>query len=123
MSDADKIRELVSKYCAEQRNPVLPKFVIHGPISADEACQLDIARKPGCYVFYGSDGRYHYIGMSLTSVGNRIAAHVAPATQAGPFWRNGSAPYSIDLIEVAEAWEAPSLEAYLYAKIASANSN
>ncbi|WP_158927148.1 hypothetical protein [Acidisphaera sp. S103] len=117
--DAEKIRDLVQRYCAEQRNSHLAPFVVHGPVMAgDEVYRLEASQKPGCYVFYGRDGRYHYIGMSLVGVGSRVAAHLNPGTQASPFWHNGKPPYSVDLIEVTEAWEAPSLEAYLYAKMA-----
>ena len=67
--------------------------------------------------FYGSKGRYHYVGTSLGDVGNRIPAHLNPGTQASPFWQSGEPPYSTDIIEVNEPCEAPSLKPYLYAKM------
>jgi hypothetical protein len=114
--DAAKwIRQLVASYCSNERHSERPPFVVHGPYIPGEIWGAGTSNGPGCYVIYGEDKSVRYIGMSMESVGNRIASHLSPATQRSSFWANGSPPALVDIIAVGHGWEAPSLEAYLYA--------
>jgi hypothetical protein len=109
------VRLLVNEYCSGWRNVSLPKFVVHGPHTLDGWRKADASSKAGCHAVYDVDGSLRYIGMSLTNIGNRLGTHLSEATQRHPFWQQGPA-YYVDIIEVTQPWEAPSLEAFLYAK-------
>ncbi len=111
-----EIRRLVDEYCATQRHPSLPSFVVHGPFNRESAREIEASRGPGCYAIYGADGFLRYIGMSLAAVGTRSETHFSKATQLAPFWQRGSPARFVDVIEVRERWDAPSLEEYLNTK-------
>jgi len=114
-----EVRRLVNEYCSTQRHPSLPKFVVHGPFAVDDLWKSDASNRPGCYAIYGEDGSLRYVGMSVDNVGNRIATHLSAATQRSLFWRQGSPARHVDIIEVTQPWEAPSLEGYLIDRTAS----
>jgi hypothetical protein len=115
-TDRDRIRRLVDEYGSTQRHPCLPKFVVHGPFTFESVWQSDATNGAGCYVIYGKDGSMRYIGMSTRSVGSRIGTHFGPAAQRSLFWKQGSAAHFIDIIEVTNSWEGPSLEDCLVSK-------
>jgi hypothetical protein len=85
------VRRLVDEYCANQRHPSLPEFVIHGPFTQDDLWKSDASKRPGCYVIYGWDGSLRYIGMSKANVGARLKLHLTPATQLHPVFSAESA--------------------------------
>lgn len=115
MSGSNEVRRLVDKYCSSERHPGLPKFSTHGPLTLSQLWKSNAANVPGCYAIYGDDGRLRYIGMSLTNVGDRIGSHFSAGTQKSLFWADGPQATFIEVIEVANPWEAPSLEQYLIA--------
>jgi hypothetical protein len=117
------VRKAVERYC--QRYCISPPF----EISALYDVETDYCTKSwpfntdsGCYVFYGENGRLVYVGLGLP-LGRRLAAWfkgdagrgvpkhrvVGPGVEGG--WQY--APRFIQAIRVHEAFEAPSLEAYL----------
>jgi hypothetical protein len=69
--------------------------------------------RAGCYAIYGVGGELRYIGMSLTNVGSRIASHFSKPTQRAEFWARGPTATFVEVIEVINPWEAPSVEEYL----------
>ena len=113
MASSDAVRRCVESYCANERHPNLPRFKIHGPLKYEDIWKLNAVNLPGCYVIYGENGAFRYVGMSLTNIGNRISSHFSDATQKSPFWAQGPKARFVDLIEVIKPWEAPSLEQYL----------
>ena len=110
-ANSKKLRQLVNDYCSTQRNPSLPRFLVHGPFTLDEVWKSDASKKPGCYAIYFEDGSPPYIGMSETKVGDRIAKHFSTKVQRSSFWH--SPARHVDLIEVTQPWEAPSLRVNL----------
>ena len=119
-ADSSEIRRLVEDYCSTQRHPSLAKFIVHNTISINNLWKSNVFNGFGCYIFYREDGSVKYIGMS-GQISNRLASQLSRATQASPFWIQGPA-YYVDIIEVTQPWEAPSLEVYLTQKIASLRS-
>lgn len=113
---SDEVRRLVDEYCSTQRNPSLPKFLARGPFSLKDSSKSDVSNKPGCYAIYGDGGQLRYIGMSLANVGDRIGSHFSAATQRSTFWQDGPPAGFIDVVEVLNPWEAPSLEQYLISR-------
>lgn len=113
------VRRLVEEYCRLERNPALPKFEVHGPLFCSAVFKHQTVHRAGCYVIFDEVGRLRYVGMSETAISKRLRIHLNRVFQAtNPFWLHARA-HTIDLIEVANGWEAPSLEAYLTVKSAS----
>ena len=102
-----RVRIAVERYCAQQRNPLLPSFKTHDLQSWTDWGGTPQAAKPGCYVVYNAIGEIIYIGCSTHKrVGDRLFVHQRRAK-----WKTLAA--AVQIIEVVEAFEAPSLEAYL----------
>lgn len=114
-ADAKEVRRLVEEYCSKQRHPSLPEFTIHGHHTLESWWQTPFSAKAGCYAIYGQDGVLLYIGKASlnASTGSRLAAHLR---HISPAWAQNP-PHYVDIIEVSEAFEAPSLEEFLLMKI------
>ncbi len=116
MSGSERLRQWIEEYCASERHPALSRFSVHGPLTYNELwnpASPKFLERPGCYAIYGSGGELRYIGMSVTNVGSRIASHFSGPTQRAEFWANGPSATFVEVIEVINPWEAPSLEEYL----------
>ena len=100
------LRDVVQRYGEKYRNPQLPPFTVCELHSMTSWYATPEASKPGCYVFYSTNGEILYVGKaSLTSdVGARLAAHDhrKPRTSR----REQSA--FVQFVSVSEAFEAPS---------------
>jgi hypothetical protein len=113
MSSSDEVRRIVDVYCSRERHPELHKIKLHGPFVYADLQNWEAAKRPGCYAIYGEDGTLRYIGISLTNVGERIVSDFSPSSQKSDFWARGPKATYIELIEVVNPWEAPSLEQFL----------
>jgi excinuclease UvrABC nuclease subunit len=122
--DQEEIRRLVDKYCMTQRNPSLPKFTIHAHTHTPNKWRTSPeAAKAGCYVFYDESGVLRYIGKASmgATIRSRIDVHMAHAARDPKHRFRKWPPANIDIIEVVEPFEAPSLEEYLQMNISDYN--
>lgn len=110
-----EIERIIGQYCAEERHADLPAFSITSLLAWSDAAEdrwnLDpAARRPGCYVVYDSAGAAIYVGKASCNsfVGARLRLR-----QAKHVWPEAS---YVQIIEVAEPFEAPSLEGYILCK-------
>jgi len=110
----EKLRQLVDRYCVTLRHPNLPRFNFHDLDLKDGWYRKPQSYKPGCYALFSADGELLYIGKAShkASVGNRLAAH---------FYNKASdlamQTAYVQIIEVSEPFEAPSLEEYLIREV------
>ena len=111
-----EVRRLVAEYCQTQRHPSLESFVVHAH-TLSSWWNTPLSAGPGCYAIYGSDEALLYIGKASlrASVGSRLAAHLR---HVRPSW-SATSPTYVDIIEVTEPFESPSLEEYLLMKVAT----
>lgn len=113
ISLATLLEEKVHEYCHRYRRSDLPPFIVH-PLHTKENWNGTLASlKPGCYGIYRQhqdDGALAYIGKaSLTAtIGGRLANHF---TYRRPKWLPAMA--FVQMVEVSEPFEAPSLEEWL----------
>ena len=114
-SPSETLKQLVARYCATQRHPDLKPFIVHGLHTLESWWKTNFAARAGCYAIYGQDGRILYIGKASlnASIGSRLAAHLR---HVRPTWET---PKFVHLIEVAEPFEAPSLEEYLLRELST----
>jgi hypothetical protein len=106
--DAIKLAAAVDRYCALYRHPDLPKFIIHDfDLKTWEGA--DVSYKPGCYAVYSAVGVLLVLGKASLSksVGTRLVRFRHRPVAWEP------SPALVQIIEVTEAFEAPSLEEYL----------
>jgi len=114
--DRRLVARLVREYCATQRHPSLLLFQIHGPFTTKSWRNTEESNKIGCYAIYDEDENLLYIGMSTKNIGDRLRIFFRASTQSSEHWRNESPSSLVEIIEVSEAWEAPSLEEFLVVK-------
>jgi hypothetical protein len=110
--NALRLKDCLERYCTQHRHPDRPGFTVHDYTLASWE-GTDVSRKPGCYVLYSSAGELLYIGKASNSksVGSRLVRfRYSPVT-----WE--PTPALVQIIEVAEAFEAPSLEEFLIDKL------
>ena len=112
------LRDLVAQYCREERSARKPAFQVFGPLVPDSVSGFD---GPGCYAIYDEEDMLRYVGMAERKVGQRAKMHFRKTVQESRFWRPSPAVF-IDIVTVNDAWEGPSLEAYLTAKTNSIRS-
>lgn len=112
-STADDVRRLVGQYSRE-RSPALDDLTVLPSLKWGEAYPEGSAG-PGCYAIYGVNGWLVYVGMSVTSVADRLRNHRRLAVQSSWFW-TAHPPFTFDVIPVRQRWDAPSLEEYLTCK-------
>ena len=118
--DSREVLGLVDEYCAARRHPSLPPFTVHTH-TYKNWCGTPHSAKAGCYAIYTEDGRLIYIGKASVKscVGNRIDCHLTQEKGADPdethrWYRR--APRLVQIIEVTEPFEAPSLEEFLQSR-------
>lgn len=111
----DKMRpeELIRKveqYCENYRHPALDRFKVHAMHDLKNWCGTDHSWRPGCYAIYSESGELLYIekASNTASVGSRLAAHLRHVRSD---WI--PAPVFVQIVEVGEPFEAPSLEEFL----------
>ena len=111
--DARNLRATVNRYSAEHRHPGRPQFVVHEPHTMASWEGTDVSFKPGCYALYSSDGELLYVGKAsnMKSVGSRLVRF----RYNPPKW--DPTPEIVQIIEVIEPFEAPSLEEFLIAEL------
>ena len=111
-----EIRTLVAEYCHTQRRPSLKPFIVHAH-NLSSWWRTPLSAGPGCYAIYGSDGSLLYVGKASlkASVGSRLAAHLR---HVRPSW-SATPPTYVDIIEVMEPFESPSLEEFLLMRVAT----
>jgi excinuclease UvrABC nuclease subunit len=113
------LQQLVEQYCSTQRHPSLPPFTIQA-YTHESWRQAPCRAKAGCYALYAEGQRLIYIGKAShgASIGTRLGVHLDKI-------RNGVSkdhrwferePRFVDIIEVVEPFEAPSLEEYLQSR-------
>lgn len=99
----------VSEYCEMWRNRYLLPFKVHRHSSSSWQRQPEAAAA-GCYAVFSDDGSLLFIGKasSRETMGQRLRAHFEVAKR--PWVPLAAYVY---LVEVSQAFEAPSLEEFL----------
>jgi Predicted 3'-5' exonuclease related to the exonuclease domain of PolB len=108
-TQAEKLTRNVEEYCKRYRHPLLENFKVHSH-HLESWWHTDVSSRCGCYAIYTESGELLYIGKASNSasVGSRLAAHLR---HVDPAWM--PAPAFVQIVEVCEPFEAPSLEEYL----------
>lgn len=107
-SAAEAFRQKVVEYCSYRRSD-LPEFKVH-VYDINSWGGTEVSYKPGCYGFYCAAWDLLYVGKASlsASVGSRCYAHLR---HPRPSWL--PVPAFVLIVEVSEAFEAPSLEEFL----------
>lgn len=110
----DELRRQAAKYCALYRNAALVPFQFHVLDPWDGWYHSDRSKRPGCYALFTDGGDLLYIGKASqnASIGSRLAAHFRNKTLE---WVKGAR--WVQMIEVTQPFEAPSLEEYLIGEL------
>ena len=111
----EEMRRVISTYCVEERHPDRAMFNVTDLLDWAESSDKKwnnhpAAGRPGCYVVYDSSGSAVYVGKA--SCGSFVGARLRLRQAAG---RWPEARY-VQIVEVAEPFEAPSLEEYILSK-------
>jgi hypothetical protein len=104
---AQKVREYRDGYRHPRLSP-LKVFELH---TLTSWWKTPASRRPGCYAIFSEAGSLMYIGKASNGayVGGRLAAHLRKLRQEWILL----APGHVQIVEVDEAFEAPSLEEFL----------
>jgi hypothetical protein len=113
------LTKLVAEYCAKKRHPQLEPFIVHEVQPWKGWWGSANSRKPGCYVIYSRDGVPIYIGKASlrATMGSRLAVHERSTDTK---WADAG---FVQMVEVREAYEAPSLEEFLLGRIYTRENN
>ena len=110
------VRDATEEYCRTYLNPGRRPFIVNPLHHLQSWWGTPEASRPGCYAIYSTKDELLYIGVATNAVGNRLAAHVPNPV---PPWAEAHRLFGslyIQIINVNEAFEAPSLEAFLIRK-------
>lgn len=121
MNGFEKLKEVLSKYHSNWRNPRL------APLKTSEPYDLDndfdkfypCATEPGCYMFFSKDWEISYIGKAV-NLGRRIGSYLRqdrPSRKMLLLYEWKLQPRYIVAVSVKERFEAPSLEEYLIQRL------
>lgn len=106
MTGIEEFRRLVAEYCRR----FCHSFVVHDLHTRESWAPMPVSDKPGCYALYTATGQLLYIGKASNSrkIGHRLYHHL---TQSQAAWVPSVS--FVQIVEVSEPFEAPSLEEYL----------
>jgi hypothetical protein len=111
-ADALRVQAYIDHYCTQHRRPDRPSFIKHDfTVASWEG--TPVSHKAGCYILYSEAGELLYIGKASNtkSVGSRLVRfRYAPVA-----WE--PAPALVQIIEVSDPFEAPSLEEFLIGEL------
>src|SRR5262249_45421112 len=112
---SETLKAKVAEYSKVYRHPKRPKFVVHPLYKIEHGHKgcwegTPASYQPGCYAVFGQDGEFLYLGKASCgrTVGNRLYRFSRPNP---PKWLPPIA--FVQIVQVAEACEAPSLEEFL----------
>ena len=108
-ADALRLKACIERYHVEHRHPDRPRPIMHAIHTMQSWEGKPESWAKGCYAIYSADGDILYIGKASNTktVGDRIVRFRYKRSNWQP------PPEFVQIIEVAEAFEAPSLEEFL----------
>lgn len=111
-ADAHRLQACIERYQTQHRHPDRPGFIKHDYTMASWEGS-PVSYKSGCYALYSEAGELLYIGKASNtkSVSSRLVRFRYNPVGWEP------APALVQIIEVSEPFEAPSLEEFLIGEL------
>jgi hypothetical protein len=111
--DVSRLQACVDHYCAHHRHPDRAKFIAHDVHTMTSWEGTAISYKAGCYALYSGAGELLYIGKASNS--KSVESRLVRSRYNPVTW--DPAPAFVQIVEVSEPFEAPSLEEFLITEL------